>query len=100
MEHAIPINKEKLGEHRIGNLVPSCKACNASKANKDYREFLADNNEAIGRIEQYMDSRNYVPLEDNKQMKKILDMAYKEVGSLADRYIVIINELFADSKQQ
>lgn len=26
--------------HQIGNLVPCCRACNSSKGNKDWREFL------------------------------------------------------------
>lgn len=97
IEHAIPINKEKLGEHRLGNLVPSCKLCNSNKGGKDFREFLGENAEAISRMEEYMDSRNYVPLEDNEQIKMILNMAYKEVAALADRYITIINELFIQS---
>lgn len=97
IEHAIPINKEKLGEHRLGNLVPSCKLCNSNKGGKDFREFLDGNPAAISRIEAYMDSRNYVPLEDNEQMKLVLNMAHKEVSSLADRYITIINELFVQS---
>lgn len=42
-----------------------------------------------------MDSKNYVPLEDNEQLKKILNMAHQEVSALADRYITIINEFFA-----
>jgi 5-methylcytosine-specific restriction endonuclease McrA len=95
IEHAIPINKEKLGEHRLGNLVPSCKACNSRKAAKDFREFLEDQPELIARVEEYMDSRNYVPLEDNEQMRMVLDMAHKEVALLAERYIRIINELFS-----
>ena len=41
-----------------------------------------------------MESRNYVPLENNEQMKKILNMAYEETGKVAERYITIINELF------
>ena len=97
IEHAIPINKEKLGEHRLGNLVPSCKPCNNNKGGKDFREFLEENTAAISRIEEYMDSRNYVPLENNEQMKMILNMAHKEVATLADRYIKIINELFSQS---
>ena len=95
IEHAIPINKEKLGEHRLGNLVPSCKACNSRKAAKDFREFLEEQPELIEQIEKYMDSRNYVPLEDNEQMRMVLDMAHKEVALLAERYIRIINELFS-----
>jgi 5-methylcytosine-specific restriction endonuclease McrA len=94
MDHAIPINRERLGEHRLGNLVPSCNPCNARKGGKDFREFLLGNTEAISRIEKYMDSRNYVPLEDNEQMKIILNMAHEEVAVLAGRYITIINELF------
>lgn len=93
IEHAIPINKERLGEHRLGNIVPSCKKCNELKANKDYKEFLGNNTDAISRIEKYMESKNYIPLEDNEQLKKILTMAYKEVSSVAERYITIINEL-------
>jgi 5-methylcytosine-specific restriction endonuclease McrA len=94
MDHAIPINKEKLGEHRIGNIVPSCKNCNETKANKDFKEFLGNNEIAIKAIEKYMESRNYVPLKDNDQIKKILNLAYEEVSSVAERYITIINELF------
>ena len=97
IEHAIPINREKLGEHRLGNLVPSCKPCNSNKGSKDFREFLEGNIVVISRIEEYMDSRNYVPLEDNEQIKMVLNMAHKEVAALADRYITIINELFAQS---
>ena len=94
IEHAIPINKEKLGEHRLGNIIPSCKKCNELKANKDYKEFLGNNIDAISRIENYMESKNYIPLENNEQIKKILNIAYKEVSSIADRYITIINDLF------
>ena len=97
IEHAIPINKEKLGEHRLGNLVPSCRLCNSKKGGTDFREFLGEKIEYIQKIEEYMDSRNYVPLEDNEQMRMILDMAHKEVSALADRYIRIINELFPQS---
>jgi hypothetical protein len=95
IEHAIPIHKEKLGGHRLGNLVPTCKPCNGKKGGKDFREFLEENTAAISRIEEYMDSRNYVPLEDNEQMKMILNTTHKELTALADRYITIINELFS-----
>jgi hypothetical protein len=99
IEHAIPINKDKLGEHRLGNLVPSCKSCNSKKGGLDFREFLGNDLASIQRIEAYMDSRNYVPLEDSEQMRVILDMAYKEVAALAERYIRIINELFPQSSE-
>lgn len=94
IEHAIPINRDKLGEHRLGNIIPSCKDCNEKKRDKDYREYLGDNVNAIIKIEEYMESRNYIPLNDNEQMKKILNMAYEEVAIIANRYISILNELF------
>ena len=96
IDHAIPINKAKLGEHRIGNLVPSCKGCNDRKGNRDYNEYLNGDDEKRHRIESYMDSKNYVPLGNNEQVRMILDLAHAEVSALVDRYIVIINSLFPD----
>ena len=93
MEHLIPINKEKLGEHKIGNIVPACKKCNNEKGDKDYKEFLGGNTDAIKKIEEYMKSKNYIPLGDNKKIKKVLEMAYAETGSIAERYITLINEV-------
>jgi hypothetical protein len=43
-----------------------------------------------------MDSKNYVPLGDNEQVRMILDLAHAGVSALVDRYIVIINSLFPD----
>ncbi len=97
IEHAIPINKKSLGEHRLGNLVPSCKECNSRKADKDYIEFLGENNERINKIQQYMDSRNYAPLDNNEQVAMILELAYKEVAGVSERYIAILNELFPNN---
>jgi len=93
MEHAIPINKEKLGEHRLGNIILSCKKCNEEKANKDYKEFLGKNDITIKKIENYMLSKNYFPIGNNENIKKILNMAYDEVSYIADKYIEIINIL-------
>lgn len=94
IEHAIPINRESLGEHRLGNIVPSCRKCNADKGGRDFRDFLGMNEAAISRIEQYMDSRNYVPLEDSEQMRLVLNMAHSEVAALAERYARMINAVF------
>jgi hypothetical protein len=97
-DHAIPINKTNLGEHRIGNLVPSCKECNEKKGgNKDFRAFLEGNGQKIDRILEYMLIKNYVPMGDNKKVKTILELAHKEVAAVAERYIAIINSLFSDT---
>lgn len=94
IDHAIPINRANLGEHRIGNLVPSCKECNEKKGgNKDFREFLEGDVQKIERILEYMLTNNYVPLGNNKQIKIILELAHKEIVAIAERYITIINSV-------
>jgi 5-methylcytosine-specific restriction endonuclease McrA len=100
MDHAIPINKEKLGEHRLGNIVPSCPTCNNKKSDKDYREFLGDKFESIRFIDKYMEEKNYTPLEDNENIKKLLAVAYEEVSAVAERYIDIINDLFINKNSE
>lgn len=93
IEHAIPINRTSLGEHRLGNLVPSCRSCNSKKHDKDFREFLGDDQAKILVIEQYMESRNYMPLGENEHVKKILEIAYNEVATIPEKYIEIINDI-------
>lgn len=93
IDHAIPINRSSLGEHRLGNLVPSCRKCNAEKADRGFLEFLTDAPQRIEFIQNYMDSKNYVPLGGNDQVAMVLNMAYKEVSAVADRYIAILNEM-------
>ncbi len=95
IDHAVPINKKSLGEHRLGNLVPSCRECNASKADQHFEYFLKDDDDKIQIIKAYMDSKNYVPLGDNGQVRVILEMAYDEVSKVAERYITILNQLFS-----
>lgn len=93
MEHAVPINKESLGEHRLGNIVPSCNKCNNSKGSKNFVDFLSNDNIKIEVIKKYMDDKNYVPLGENEQIKMILNMAYNEIPSISNRYIQILNGL-------
>jgi 5-methylcytosine-specific restriction endonuclease McrA len=94
-EHVVPINKQSLGEHRLGNLVPSCKPCNASKGDKDFRAFLANYPDRIAQIEAHMERHDYVPISENEQIRQIIELAYKEVAQVAGRYIDIINTLMA-----
>lgn len=99
MDHAIAINRESLGEHRLGNLVPSCKGCNSEKAGQHFETYLKskDNESKIQPIKDYMESKNYAPLGDNEQVNEqvraILEIAYDEVAIVADRYIAILNQL-------
>ena len=99
MDHVVPINKHSLGEHRLGNLVPSCKPCNANKGDKDFRAFLSNHPERIAQIEAHMERHNYVPISDNEQIRQIIDLAHKEVAQLAARYIDILNTLMAGQRR-
>ena len=99
MDHVVPINKQSLGEHRLGNLVPSCKACNADKGDKDFRAFLSTRPERIAAIEAHMDRHAYVPLGENAQIRQIIELAHKEVAQVAARYIDIINTLLPGQRQ-
>lgn len=95
IDHAIPINKSALGEHRLGNIVPSCKTCNSKKHSKDFKKFLEGDQcaDAIARITKFMDEKGYVPLEKNAEISSILDKAHKEVATLSTKYIDQINDI-------
>lgn len=100
MDHAIPINKDSLGEHRLGNLIPSCHACNANKHGQDYRTFLGNDTARINRIENYMRSRHYNPLGNNEKICNVLEMAHEDFAAVANRYISLINKLFIEQDEE
>jgi 5-methylcytosine-specific restriction endonuclease McrA len=93
MEHAVPINKDALGEHRLGNLVPSCPPCNTQKADKDYRSFLSDQPARRAAIEEHMARHRYTPLSGRSDIAAAIARAHGEVRDLADRYAVEIERL-------
>lgn len=99
MDHVVPINKQALGEHRLGNLVPSCHACNARKAGRDFREFLADDPMRITTVEKHMTFHGYEPIGDHAQLRAIIDLAHQDVRDLADRYVAIINNVLTDKPE-
>jgi 5-methylcytosine-specific restriction endonuclease McrA len=99
MDHAIPINRAALGEHRLGNLVPACPNCNSKKSGKDFRVFLADAPARIAAIEAHMAKHDYTPLGDHKMVKSILEMAHADVRHLADRYVMLIETMLQDQRE-
>ncbi len=93
IEHAIPINKTMLGEHKLGNLVPSCNSCNNTKAAKNYDDFLGDEIDKIQKIEEYMQLKEYKPLMKNENSEiivQLLEKAYLDTADVSKRYIQII----------
>ena len=97
-DHAVPINRYSIGEHKLGNIVPACRDCNSRKGEQDYAEFCDENEDAIITIEKYMESRKYAPITKDKQKSKgiriILHKAHEEIRIVADKYIELINDLF------
>ncbi len=92
MEHAVPINKTMLGEHRLGNIVPSCNKCNHEKSSQSYKQFLKDG-QRVEKIEEYMRSKNYKSLgshENSEIIAELLEKAYLDTAEVAKRYVAII----------
>ncbi len=92
IEHAIPINKSMLGEHRLGNIIPSCNECNKKKGSQSYDQFLEDKTR-LKKIEDYMKSKNYQPLNSYPQSEiiaELLEKAYLDTAEVSKRYIQII----------
>lgn len=100
MEHVIPINRTALGEHRLGNLVPACRSCNATKADQDYRAFLNAETERISAIEAHMAKHDYLPIGENQRLRQIIELAHQNVRQLADRYAAIIDTMFAHEEDK
>lgn len=93
MDHVIPINKQSLGEHRLGNLVPSWRTCNAKKGQHDFRDFLSKDQGRIDAIQEHMAKHSCDPIGEDAQLREIIDLAHEEVRNLADRYVAIINAM-------
>jgi len=99
MEHAIPINKTMMGEHKLGNIIPSCNSCNNKKGSKSYDDFLGEETDKIQKIEDYMQSKNYHPLNEDpksEMISELLKMAYLETAEVSKRYIQIIEMIQSD----
>ncbi|MBP6497939.1 MAG: HNH endonuclease [Campylobacteraceae bacterium] len=103
MEHAIPINRDALGEHHIGNLIPSCKACNEQKAAKHYDVFLEHDTERKEMIDLFMQEKGYRPLKHSRKAELVsflLQKAHDEVGLIAAKYIDIINVILDETNSE
>ena len=93
MEHVVPINKEKLGEHHLGNLVPACKACNSRKDDADYAHFLGKRSDRKQSIHAHMARHGYGPLSRSGIARALLAAAHDEVRAVADKYARLLDEL-------
>lgn len=64
-DHLIPMNKEHLGLHAWGNVVPCCTQCNNDKHQKPWRDFLRSTGDGsqyeqrANLIEEFVRYKNY-----------------------------------------
>jgi len=84
-DHLVPLNKEHLGLHCWGNVVPCCADCNRQKQHKDWRRFLQqvsgiENESRTKTIEAFIATYKYSP---NLQLSEIAGNLYEDVGALA-----------------
>jgi len=84
-DHLIPMNKETLGLHAWGNVVPCCSVCNNKKHRHQWRDFLStvagDQAELRAtRIETFIQSMNYDPSLD---LREFAGNLYEDVGQVA-----------------
>jgi hypothetical protein len=85
-DHLIPMNKESLGLHAWGNVVPCCRACNARKHSKHwetYLESLYGLDDCVlpkTKIRAFLAEYRYNP---NLELGVIANNLYQDVGAVA-----------------
>ena len=85
-DHLIPMNKEHLGLHAWGNVVPCCKDCNSSKQQRDWQLFLAEKcsgtlfEEREAKIHDFVSHKQYDPTLD---LHDYAGNLYQDIGEVA-----------------
>lgn len=100
MDHAIPLSRLQLGEHRLGNLVPACPPCNRKKSHLRFRPYLEAKyqhqpREAAARIElveAHMARHGYRPMGERPDISELLEHAREEIAETAAKYLALINQ--------
>jgi hypothetical protein len=85
-DHLIPTNREHLGLHSWGNVVPACDSCNAKKQGREWHAYLADcagsdSSERYKRISSFIQYYDYSP--DLADLRAVAADLYAEVGAIA-----------------
>lgn len=84
-DHLVPMNKEALGLHAWGNVVPACPPCNSKKQGRDWREFIieragAEAPERHAKVKAFVAEYAYAP---SLQFRDTAAQLYEEVGAVA-----------------
>jgi hypothetical protein len=85
-DHLVPVNKDSLGLHAWGNVVPCCSSCNSTKQQRDWKEFLKSKaqgktlRQREAKIKQFVHDKEYDP---NLNLKDFAGNLYEDVGAVA-----------------
>lgn len=86
-DHLVPMNKDALGLHAWGNVVPSCAPCNKAKHFGKWRDHVAAvssssdvASDRAARISDFLDRYRYEP---NLRLQSIANNLYEDVGAVA-----------------
>jgi hypothetical protein len=99
LDHLIPMNKDHLGLHAWGNVVPCCQSCNNEKHSRPWPEFLkakCSGSTATRRrrkIQSFVKSRRYDP---NLNLHGVAGNLYQDVGAV----VMTLIELRIDQAQE
>jgi hypothetical protein len=99
-DHLIPMNRQALGLHSWGNVVPSCGSCNSRKQHKGWELYLSvcssdePDLEASRKVKllQFMDHYGYEP---NVELASVAGNLYEDVGEVA---MTLINLRFKQAE--
>jgi hypothetical protein len=99
-DHLIPMNKQSLGLHAWGNVVPTCGSCNSKKQQKDWEAYLSiccpDDVELEAsrkaKLLRFMEHYEYEP---NVELSAVAGNLYEDVGEVA---LTLINLRFKQAE--
>jgi hypothetical protein len=87
IDHVVPMNKASLGLHMMGNLVPSCKPCNAAKHSKSLDEFAVAHPELVTsqRVATLTERAKSLGADlDTQALREFVESSYSSIGELIE----------------
>jgi len=85
VDHMVPMNRDSLGLHMYGNLVPACKKCNADKKALPLEVFVQETKLPNGtRIKAKLGKRaaKYGADLDSKKVRQLMEEMYQQISDL------------------
>jgi hypothetical protein len=99
-DHLIPMNKEHLGLHAWGNVVPCCRDCNNKKLNKSWEAFLlatAGSTHYKSRYDKIMRFRIQMKYDPQLDLLRIAGNLYEDIGEVT---MTMINLRYKQAEEE